>query len=207
MTGPGLGHDVAGPHPRVHHDLLGQIFAPVEQVGGHRLELGPGQRGLQVQRAISRLRDVRHVYLRRCRAGQIDLGLLRRFAQPLQRRLVGRQVHATGAAGLLHEMIDDALVPVAAAQVVITAGRLDRNHALLGLQQRNLERAAAQAEDQNGRAGPARRVISKRRRLGRADDPPHVKPGHLPGLPDGLSLGLTEYAGTATTASVTCSRR
>jgi hypothetical protein len=58
--------------------------------------------------------------------------------------------------------------------VVVAAGGLDLHDALAHLEQRDVERAAAQVEDQDGRLGVLVQVIGQRRRTGLVDDPQHV---------------------------------
>src|SRR5258707_564218 len=127
---------------RVLDDLLERGLATVEQVGRHPLELGPGEPGVQVQRSVRGVRDVRKVDLRLHRLGEFDLGLLRRLPQPLQRHLVLGQVHAEAALEVLHQPVHDALVPVVATKVVVAAGRLDLDHPVADVQEGHVEGAA-----------------------------------------------------------------
>jgi hypothetical protein len=88
-----------------------------------------------MQRALLGVGDVRKVDRRLGRGGQLDLGLLGRFPQPLQRHLVLGQVDAVAVLEVLHQPVHDALVPVVAAEVVVAAGGLHLDHALAHLQQ------------------------------------------------------------------------
>ena len=65
------------------------------------------------------------------------------------RLAVGPQVDAVLALELVGEPVHDALVPVVAAQVCIAVGRLHLEDALADLQDRHIERTAAQIEDQD----------------------------------------------------------
>ena len=51
---------------------------------------------------------------------------------------------------LLDHPVDDALVPVVATEVVVTAGGLDLDDALADLEQGHVERAATEVEDEDG---------------------------------------------------------
>ena len=175
--------------------LLERRLAAVEQVRGHLLELGPGQLGVQVQRALVGVRDVGQVDLRLGRAGQLDLGLLRGLPQPLQRHLVLGQVGAVAVLEVLDQPVHDALVPVVAAEVVVTAGRLHLDHAVADLEQGHVEGAAAEVEDQDGGLGVLVQVVGQGRRGRLVDDAEHVQAGDGPGLLGRLPLRVAEVSG------------
>ena len=187
--------DVAELDPGVLDHLLERRLAPVEQVRGHLLELGPGQLGVQVQRALLGVGDVGQVDLRLGRAGQLDLGLLRGLPQPLQRHLVLGQVDAVAVLEVLDQPVHDPLVPVVAAEVVVAAGRLDLDDALADLEQRDVEGAAAEVEDQDGRLALLLQVVGQRGGGGLVDDAQHVQPRDLAGLLGGLPLRVAEVRG------------
>ena len=128
--------------------------------------------------------------------GELDLGLLSRFLQPLQRHLVVGEVDALGVLERLHQPVDHPLVPVVAAQVGIAAGRLDLEDALADLEDRNVERAAAEVEHEDrllrvllvepiGQGGRGRLV----------DDPQHLEAGDLACLLGCGPLGVVEVRG------------
>src|SRR6266487_2379771 len=112
--------------------------------------------------------------------------------EPPERHLVLGQVGAVAVLEVLDQPVHDPLVPVVAAEVVVAAGRLDLDDALADLKQRDVERAAAQVEDQDRGLRRLVQVVgqSGRRRL--VDDPQHVQAGDLPGLLGGLPLGVVE---------------
>ena len=96
-------------------------------------------------------------------------------------------------AELVHEPVDDPLVPVVATEVVVTAGGLDLDDALADLEQGHVERATAEVEDQDrllllalvqsvGEGSGGRLV----------DDAEHVEPRDLSGLLGGLALRVVE---------------
>ena len=77
--------------------------------------------------------------------------------------------------------------------MVVTAGGLDLDDALADLQQRHVERAAAEVEDQDGLLLLALVQAVGERGGGRlVDDAQHVQPGDLAGLLGGLALGVVE---------------
>ena len=72
-------------------------LAALEQVGGELLELGPGERLVEVERAVGGGGDERQVDLGLLHLRQLDLGLLGRFLEALHGHVVGGQVDAVGA--------------------------------------------------------------------------------------------------------------
>ena len=110
------------------------------------------------------------------------------------------------AAERLDQVVDDPLVPVVAAEVVVTGGRLDLDDALAQLEQGDVEGAAAEVEDQDGLLlGALVQPVGQRGRGGLVDDPQDVEAGDLAGLLGGRRCASLKYAGTVMTASVTCS--
>src|SRR5262249_59218980 len=81
---------------------------------------------------------------------QLDLRLLGRFEQPLQRLGVVTQVNALLALECLGQVVDDPAVEVVAAQVGIAGGRPDLNHAVADVEDADIECAAAQVEHEYG---------------------------------------------------------
>ena len=51
---------------------------------------------------------------------------------------------------LLDQVVDQRLVPVVTTEVVVAVGGLDLDHTIGDLQQRHVERAATEVEDQDG---------------------------------------------------------
>jgi hypothetical protein len=87
-----------------------------------------------VQRTLGPGRDVRQVDVGRLRAGQLDLGLLGRLAQPLERLAILAQVDALVLAELLDQPVDHLLVVVVAAEMGVAVGGLDLDHAVADLE-------------------------------------------------------------------------
>ena len=168
-------------------------LAAVEQVGGHPLELRPRQRLVEVQRAVGAGRDV----------GQVDRGLcdadssILAFSAASRSRCIAilsldRSMPLLSL-NCLTRPVDDPLVPVVAAEVVVTAGRLDLDDAVADLEQRHVERAATEVEDQDGLLLVALvQAVGQRGRGRLVDDAQHVEAGDLAGLLGGLALGVVE---------------
>ena len=94
------------------------------------------------------------------------------------------------------EPVDDALVPVVAAEVRVARGALDLEHAVADLEHRHVERAAAEVEDED-RLVVAFLVepVRERGRGGLVDDAQHLEARDLAGLLGGLALGVVEVGG------------
>ena len=97
--------------------LLERHAATLDQVGRHLLELGAGQRLVEVQRALGGGGDERQVDLRLLHLAELDLGLLGGLLEALGGHPVGREVDAVSGLELLDEPVDDPLVPVVATEV------------------------------------------------------------------------------------------
>ena len=88
--------------------------------------------------------------------------------------------------------VDDRLVEVVAAEVVVTRGRLDLEQALRELEDGDVERAAAEVEDEDGLLLLLLEPVGERRRRGLVDDPEDVEPGDLAGVLRRLTLRVVE---------------
>ncbi len=86
-------------------------------------ELGAGDLHGQVLRARGIRRDVRQIDLGLLRTGQLDLGFFRRFLQSLQGQHVVLEVDALILLELGHDVVDQALVEVLAAEEGVAVGR------------------------------------------------------------------------------------
>ena len=185
--------DVLGLEAGVLERLLDGADGALDQVVRDLVQLGARERQLEVARAVARERDERQVDGRRLRGGELDLGLLGLVVQPLQRHRVLGQVDALLALELGHHPVDDGLVEVVAAEVVVARGRLDLEHALAELEHGHVERAAAEVEDEDGLIGAVLVEPVGERRGGRlVDDAQDVEAGDLAGVLGGLPLRVVE---------------
>ena len=92
--------------------------------------------------------------------------------------------------------VDDALVPVVAAELRVAVGGLDLEHAVADLEDRHVEGAAAEVEHEDRLVGVLLvEAVGERggRRL--VDDAEHLEPGDLAGLLGGGALGVVEVGG------------
>ena len=131
---------------------------------------------------------------------ELLLGLLRGLLETLQGDLVARDVDAGGVLELLDEVVDDALVPVVAAEAVVTGGgaHLDGREVvvLAHLEQRDVERSATEVEDEDELVLLALvEAVGESRGGGLVDDAQDVEARDLAGLLGGLTLGVVEVRG------------
>ena len=136
--------------------------------------------------------DERQVDLRLLRGGQLDLGLLGGLVEALEGHLVLREVDALVALELADQPVDDRLVEVVAAEVVVTRGGLDLEHAVADLEHGHVERAAAEVEDEDRLVGLLVEPVGQRGRGRLVDDPLDVEAGDLAGVLGGLALVVVE---------------
>ncbi len=173
---------------------LERLAGAVQQILSDLLELGTRQLLVEEQRILVGVNcDVRQVDRSALRAGELDLGLLGSLTQALHRHLVLGQVDAGAGLELVDEPRHDALVPVVTTEVVVARGRTDLDDTVADFQQRHVEGATTEVEDQDrlfllalvqavGQSGRGRLV----------DDPQHVQTGDLAGFLGRLTLSVIE---------------
>jgi hypothetical protein len=178
--------------------MLAGLDRAGDQFVDQRLQLGARELDVQVLRARRIGRDVRQVDVGLRAVGQLDLGLLGRFLQALQREHVLRQVDALVLLELGDDVVDDALVEVLAAQEGVAVG--GQHFELLlavdvgDLDDRDVEGAAAQVV--HGDLAVALAVLVQAEGQGRGgglvDDALDVQAGDAAGVLGGLALGVVE---------------
>ncbi len=172
-------------------DVVERRLAALQQVGRQLLELGAGELLVQVQRALGGRGDVGQVDRGLRGGGQLDLGLLGGLAEALEGHLVLGEVHAVTGLELLHQVVDDALVPVVATEVVVTVGGLHLDDAVADLQQGHVEGAATEVEDED-RLVVLVEAVGQRGGGRLVDDAQDVQARDLAGLLGRLALGVVE---------------
>ena len=177
---------------RVRERLLAGSEGAIHKVANELLQLGAGERDGQVLRAGGVRRDERQVDFGLEHGGQLDLRLLGAFAQALERHRVLLQIDRLVLLELLRQPIDDALVEVVAAEVRVAAGRLHLEGAFAQLQDRDIERAAAEVEHGDRLVAPLFEAVGERggRRL--VNDAQHLQAGDGAGVLGRLALAVVE---------------
>ena len=175
--------------------LLHRLLAAVEQILGDTLELGAGQRVVKMLRAGGVGGDEGQVDVGLRGGGQLHLRLLGRFLQTLQGHGVLTQIDAVLGLELVGHPVDDALIPVVAAQVVVASGGGHLEHAVAELQHGHVEGAAAQVEDEDLLVMvDLVEAVSQSRSRRLVDDAQDLQTGDLTGVLGGLTLSVVKVS-------------
>ena len=81
---------------------------------------------------------------------QLDLGLLGRLEQPLQRLRILAQVDAVLLLELVGQVVDEPAIEVVAAEVGVTRGGADLDDSVADVEDADVERAATEVEHEHG---------------------------------------------------------
>ena len=157
------------------------------------LELGARQRHHEVLRNAVHRHDVGQVDLRRGRGRKLDLRLLGSLLQTLQGHRILTQVDAVLGLESLGHVVDQHVVEVVASQVRVAVGGLHLEDTVAQLQNRNIERTAAQVVHGDLHVVLLLvQTVSQRggRRL--VDDTAHLEARDLARLLRGLALRIGE---------------
>ena len=129
-----------------------------------------------------------------CGRRQLDLRLLGRFLEALEREPVGAKVDALLRLELVGQPVDDPRVEVLAAEEGVAVGRLHLEHAVADLEDRNVERAAAKVVDGDRLAVFLLEPVGERGRGRLVDDAQHFKTRDLAGVLGRLALRVVEVS-------------
>ena len=169
-------------------DLQGLFDLLLDQV----LEFGPAQVFDQVHGAVLGFGDEGQVDLAFVDRRKLDLGVFRGLADALQRRLVPGKVDAVLVGEFLGQLLGQGDVEVVAPQVGVAGRGQHLDDAVLDVQDRDVDGAAAEVVDDD--LGLFFQVdgIGQRRRRRFVDDALDVEPGDAAGVLGGLALGVVE---------------
>ena len=145
-----------------------------------------------MQRPVGTGGDERQRDGRALHAAQLDLGLLRRLSEALQGLTVAAQVDAMLHLEGISQPVDDAAIPVVAAQLGVAAGGFHIEHPLGDAQHRHIEGAAAQVEHQHPLHRAAVEAVGEGRSRGLVEDALDADARQPAGIPGGLALGVVE---------------
>ena len=164
----------------------------LDQVRDQLLEALARQRPVEVLRARGVGRDERQGDRRLGRRRELALGLLGGLLEPLEGHAVLAQVDARRLPEVVEQPVHDPLVEVLAAEVRVAGRGVDLEDPVAELQDRDIERAAAEVVDRDGLAALAVEAVGERggRRL--VDDAHHLEAGDPAGVVRGLALGVVE---------------
>ena len=182
-------------------DDVGEGLAgALKQVGGELLELGAGERLVEVGRAVLREREVWQLDRRAHGARELLLRLLGCLLEALLRDLVAGDVDTGRVLEALDQVVDDPLVPVVSTEAVVAGGgaHLDGGEVVVfaHFEQRDVEGSATEVEDQDELVFLALvETVGEGGRGGLVDDAKHVESGDFASLLRGLALGVVEVGG------------
>ena len=139
------------------------------------------ERALQVERLVAAARDDEgQVDLGLAHARELALGLLGGVLQALQRHAVLAQIDVVLLLEALHEPVDDPRVEVLAAEEGVARGGDDLEDAVRAdLEDRDVERAAAEVVDGDGLLDVLAEAVRERGRRRLVDDADDVEAGDL----------------------------
>jgi len=136
--------------------------------------------------------DERQVDLGLLDARQLALGLFGGLLESLQGHPVLGQVDPLVLLELLDQPFDHSLVDVVASEVSVAVGRLDLDHALADLQDRDVEGAAAEVVDGDDFVALLLETVGERRRGRLVDQADDLEARDLAGVLGGLALRVVE---------------
>ena len=172
--------------------LLAGVERALDQSFDHLFEVGARDRLDEVLWPGRVRRDERQVHFcRRCRR-QLDLRLFGSFLQPLQSKLVLRQVDAFGLLEFGCQELDDRRVEIFTAKEGVAIGRLNFEHAIADLKDRDVERAATKIIDRDQLAFALFKAIGERRCRRLVDDAEHFEARNLACVLGRLALRVVE---------------
>ena len=158
--------------------------AALEHRRDQRVQLGARQPHLAVESA-QREPD------RRLRLS-VSRSLSDRAASSSRRTTCGIRRRRLVDAGLRHQRVRDRAIEVVAAQRRVAARRLDLEHAVLQLEDRDVERAAAEIEHRERPLGLLVEAVRQRRRGRLVEQPQHLEPRQPARVARGLALRVVE---------------
>jgi hypothetical protein len=147
---------------------------------------------VEVDGAARTDREERQVDRRLLHGRQLDLRLLGGLLEALEGHLVLRDVDAARLLELCDDPVDDEVVDVVAAEVRVAVGRDDLHDVVADLEDRDVERAAAEVVDGDDLVLLLVEPVRQRRRGRLVDDALHVEAGDAAGVLRGLALGVVE---------------
>ena len=187
--------DLGGLQPGILQRVGAGADGLLDEIVHQALELGARELHGEMLRAGLVGGDEGQVDLGLRRRGELDLRLLRRLFQALQRQLVAAQIDAALFLEFVGEVIDDAHVEVLAAEEGVAVGRLHLEHAVADLEHRDVEGAAAEVIDGDGLALLLLEPVGESGRGRLVDDAQHFEAGDLAGVLGGLALRVVEISG------------
>ena len=187
--------DLGSGQTAVFQRLLHRTHGRVDQAFGQLIELGTGQRHIQVFGAGRIGGDEGQVDVAGRAAGQLDLALFCRFAQTLHRHFIGGQIHTGLFLKAFDHPIHDLLVEIVATQAVVTGGREHFLHAVAHFDDGHIEGTAAEVVDHDLLVVFFINAVRQRRGGRLVDDTLDIQARDLARVLGRLTLGIGEVSG------------
>ena len=164
----------------------------LHQIGSQLVELGTGQRRLQMQGAVRPGGDKRQVDLGDSRTGKLFLGLFGFLPDALHGHIVAGKIDAMLGTELLRQPGNYPGVKVIAAQMIVAAGGQHLHHTVSNLDQRHVEGAAAQVVDHDFLGAAVIQPVGQGSGRRLVDDAADIESRNAAGVLGGLALGIVE---------------
>jgi hypothetical protein len=145
-----------------------------------------------VLRTILVRRNERQINIGLGSGREFDFSLFGGVLEPLQSKAILAQTDSVLLAEFICQIVDDPLVEILAAEEGIAVGRLDLEHAVADLENRDVECPAAKIVDGDLAASLLFQSISKRGRRRLVDDAQYFNAGNPAGVFGRLTLGIVE---------------
>ena len=114
--------DIGGLEARIGKGIAYRTHGGFHQIGGQLIELGAGDGHIEVLGAGGIRSDEGQVHIGLGHAGKVAFRLLSSLFQTLMRHLILAQVDAVGLLEVIGHVVEQALIKVIAAQMVVTGG-------------------------------------------------------------------------------------
>ena len=180
---------------RVGHRLTHRTEAPLNEVSGEVFELGPLHGHGEVLGSAGVGGDEGQADLGLGHRAELDLRLLGRLEQSLQRLRVVAQVDAVLVLELVGKVVHQPAVEVVAAQVGVTGGGSHFDDPVAHVEEADIERAATEVEHQDGLVVLLVHPVRQCGGGGLVDDAQHLEPGDASGVLGRGALGVVEVGG------------
>lgn len=187
--------ELGGGDSRIAQGLVHRTCRALDEIARHRFERAARKRGFQVKRTCASLGEKREVHARRIDRGKLLFRGGRSLAYALERGGVATHVDAVLAHEPLGEVIDDALVEIVAAEMVVARRGEHLDDPVAYLDHRYVERTASQIVDHDLLRACVVEAVGEGGRGRLVDDAQHVEPRDAPGVLRRLALHVVEIGG------------